>query len=63
MVATCASKEEIWLKRLCLGIRLVQQAVRIDYESESAIFLVKNPTYHSKTKHIDMQYHFFERHG
>jgi SMC interacting uncharacterized protein involved in chromosome segregation len=37
---------------------LVQQAVRIDCDSESAIFLVKNSTYHSKTKHIDIQYHF-----
>jgi hypothetical protein len=26
--------------------------------SQSAIFLEKNPTFHSKTKHIDVQYHF-----
>ena len=26
--------------------------------SHSAIFLAKNPKYHSKTKHIDVQYHF-----
>jgi hypothetical protein len=37
---------------------LVQHAVRIDYGSESAIFLVKNLPYHSKTMHIDVQYHF-----
>jgi hypothetical protein len=37
---------------------LVQQAVRIDCDNQSAIFLAKNPTYHSKTKHIDIQYHF-----
>ena len=37
---------------------LVQGAIRIDYDNQSAIFLVKNPTYHSKTKHIDVQYHF-----
>jgi hypothetical protein len=37
---------------------LVQQVVRIDCDSQSAIFLVRNPTYHSKTKHIDVQYHF-----
>ena len=42
----------------CSGIGLVQQAVRIDCDSQSAIFLVKSPTYHSKTKHIDIQYHF-----
>ena len=27
-------------------------------DNESAIFLAKNPAYHSKTKHIDVQYHF-----
>jgi hypothetical protein len=37
---------------------LVQQVVRIDCDSQSAIFLAKNLTYHSKTKHIDIQYHF-----
>jgi phosphoribosyl-AMP cyclohydrolase len=58
MVATHASKEAVWLQRLCSGIGLVQQVVRIDCDSQSAIFLVKNLDYHSKTKHIDIQYHF-----
>ena len=58
METTHASKEAIWLQRLCSGIGLVQQAVRIDYDSQSAIFPVKNPTYHSKTKHIHIQYNF-----
>jgi hypothetical protein len=34
------------------------EAVRIDCDSQSAIFLVKNLTYHSKTNHTDFQYHF-----
>jgi phosphoribosyl-AMP cyclohydrolase len=58
MAATHASKEAIWLQRLCSCIGLVKQAIRIDCDSESAIFLVKNMAYHSKTKHIDIQYHF-----
>jgi hypothetical protein len=37
---------------------VVQQVVRIDCDIQSGIFLVKNPTYHLKTKHIDIQYHF-----
>ena len=37
---------------------LVKRAIRIDYEIQSSIFLAKNPTYHSNTKHIDVQYHF-----
>ena len=32
--------------------------MKLDCDSESAIFLEKNPAYHSKTKHIDVQYHF-----
>jgi hypothetical protein len=58
MEATHASKEAVWLQILCSGIGLVQQVVRIYCDSQSAIFLAKNPTYHSKTKHIDIQYHF-----
>jgi hypothetical protein len=58
MADTHESKEAVWLQRLCSGIGLVQQVVRIECDSQSAIFLSKNPTYHSKTKHIDIQYHF-----
>jgi predicted nucleic acid-binding Zn finger protein len=58
MEATHASKEAVWLQIFCSCIGLVQQVVRIYCDIQSAIFLVKNPTYHSKTKHIDIQYHF-----
>ena len=58
METTHASKEVVWLQRLCLGIGLVQQAVRLYCDSQSAMFLEKNPSYHSKTDHIDVQYHF-----
>jgi hypothetical protein len=58
MASTHASKEVVWLQRLCSGIGLVHQDVRIEYDSQSAIFLAKNHVYHSKTKHIDVQYHF-----
>jgi hypothetical protein len=37
MEATHASKEAIWLQILCSGIGLVQQAIRIYCDSESAI--------------------------
>jgi hypothetical protein len=33
METTHASKEVVWLHRLCSSIRLVQQAVRIDCDS------------------------------
>jgi len=58
MAATLASKEAVWLQRLCSNMGLVQRAIRIDCDSQSTIFLAKNPAYHSKTKHINVQYHF-----
>ena len=58
MAATHARKEVVWLQTLCSGIGLVQKDVRIDCDSQSEIFLAKNPDYHSKTKHINIQYHF-----
>ena len=54
MVATHARKELVCLQRLCSSMGLVQEAIRIDSDSQSAIFLAKNPAYHSKTKHIDV---------
>jgi hypothetical protein len=50
MAATHASKEEIWLQRLCSGIGLVQQAVRIECDSQSAIFLGEEPCLSFKDK-------------
>jgi len=35
MAATHASKEEVWLQRLCSSMGLVQGAIRIDYDSFS----------------------------
>ena len=54
MVATHARKEEFFLQILCSSMGFVQQAIRIDCDSQSAIFLAKKPAYHSKTKHIDL---------
>jgi hypothetical protein len=54
MTITHASKEVVWLQILCLSIGFVQKFVMLDCDSQSAIFLEKNPSYHSKTKHIDV---------
>jgi len=37
---------------------LVQQAIGIYCDNQSVIFLETTLVYHSKTKHIDVQYHF-----
>jgi hypothetical protein len=49
----------LWLnQRLYSGIGFEHRVMKISCDSQSAIFLVKNPTYHLKTKKIDVQYHF-----
>ena len=58
MAATHASKEAVWLQRLCSGIGFVHKGIRLYCDSQSAIFLERNPAYHAKTKHIDVQYQF-----
>jgi hypothetical protein len=58
MEVTYESKEAVWLQLLCSGIRFDQRDMKISCDIQSTIVLAKNPVYHSKTKHIDVQYHF-----
>ncbi|KAK8914337.1 hypothetical protein KSP39_PZI023872 [Platanthera zijinensis] len=58
MALTHASKEAIWLRRLCWELGFEQGPVKIWCDSQGAIQLAKNPAFHARTKHIDIQYHF-----
>jgi hypothetical protein len=58
MAATHACKEAIWLRRLCSDIGVDAGKITISCDSQSAICLAKNPTFHARTKHIDVQFHF-----
>ena len=53
-----ACKEAIWLKRLLEEFKVKQDMIRMNYDSQSALYLAKNPTFYSRTKHIDIRYHF-----
>ncbi|MDF3675398.1 Ty1/Copia family ribonuclease HI, partial [Enterobacter hormaechei] len=53
-----ACKEAIWLKRLCSDVGVDAEQITIWCDSQSAICLAKNPTFHARTKHIDVQFHF-----
>ena len=53
-----ASKEAVWMHQLCTNIGFGEQVIRLVCDGQSEILLAKNPTYHSKTKHIGVQYHF-----
>jgi hypothetical protein len=60
------TKEYLWIKAIIEQLpsyftRLKGQKLDpgiVHTDSDSAIALAKNPVYHSRTKHIDIQYHF-----
>eukprot|EP00253_Pinus_taeda_P005893 PITA_05893 len=58
IAASDASKEAIWLKGLLDEIGRKQEKVDVLCDSQSAIHLATNLAYHSRTKHIDVRYHF-----
>ena len=55
---TKASKELLWMKKFLQELGLQQERYLLYCDSQSAIHLRKNPTFHSKSKHIDMRYHW-----
>ncbi|KAH9679290.1 retrovirus-related pol polyprotein from transposon TNT 1-94-like protein [Citrus sinensis] len=58
MAATKAVKEAIWLKGLLGDLGVIQENITVFCDNQSAIFLAKNQTYHTRTKHIDVKYHY-----
>ena len=58
MAVTEAVKEAIWLNGLLKDLGVVQSHISLYCDSQSAIHLAKNQVYHSRTKHIDVRYHF-----
>ena len=58
MAAIEAVKEAIWLKDLLGDLGVIQENIAVFCDNQSAIFLVKNQTYHAQTKHIDVKYHY-----
>ncbi len=62
MAQTQAAKEAIWMARLLseldIGLGLPTKPVQIKADNQGAIALTKDPRFHSRTKHIDIQWHF-----
>ena len=57
VAATEASKEMIWLQRFMEELKK-QENSRLYSDSQSAIHLAKNSIFHSRTKDIELKYHF-----
>ena len=56
-----AIKEGIWLQGLLDDLRIDQDILKINCDSMSAIYLVKNQEYHARMKHIDVRFHFIQK--
>jgi len=48
----------IWLQRFLDELGKKKELGRLYSDSRSAIHIAKNSTFHSKTKHIQLKYHF-----
>ncbi len=58
MAMSSACKEASYLKKLFKEMKLqCPDAITINGDNMSAINLIKNPVYHSRSKHIDIKYH------
>jgi len=59
-----ATKEAVWLRRLLVELQVAEEeghapiATVIYGDNQGAIALTKNPEFHARTKHIDIQHHF-----
>ena len=51
------AKEALWLKGLVKELGIDQGGVRLQCDSQSAIYLAKHQVYHARTKHIDVRFH------
>ena len=58
MVMTEVMKKAIWLQGLLNDLGIEQDLLNINCDSMSAIYFAKNQVYHTRTKHIDVKFHF-----
>jgi len=61
MAMTQATKEIMWLRILLDEIgafKHIGSISQLHADNQGAIALARNPEYHARTKHIDIQYHF-----
>ncbi|RVW62633.1 Retrovirus-related Pol polyprotein from transposon TNT 1-94 [Vitis vinifera] len=58
IAAAEACKELLWMKCFMQELGFKQQRYVVYCENQSAIHLSKNSTYHARSKHIDVRYHW-----
>ena len=60
MALTAATQEALYLSQLLKDLLIENsiEPVKINADNQGAIVLAKNPVHHSRSKHIDIKYHF-----
>ncbi|GKV11817.1 hypothetical protein SLEP1_g23036 [Rubroshorea leprosula] len=51
-------KEIVWMKTFFEELGLKQERFVLFCDNQNAIYLGKNPQFHSRTKHVDLRYHW-----
>ena len=55
---SAAVQEAAWLQKLLADLRMPSQPIVMMEDNQGAIALAKNPVAHSRTKHIDIHFHY-----
>uniref|UniRef100_A0A803L1L9 Retrovirus-related Pol polyprotein from transposon TNT 1-94 n=1 Tax=Chenopodium quinoa TaxID=63459 RepID=A0A803L1L9_CHEQI len=58
IAVTEACKELLWMKNFLKELGIKQDKYTLYCDSQSAIHLAKNPTFHARSKHIGVRYHW-----
>jgi hypothetical protein len=59
VTASAAACQAVWLRQLLKELGQEQRKGTIIYrDNQSTVFLTKNHGHHSRTKHIDIRFHF-----
>ncbi|GJX11012.1 putative ribonuclease H-like domain-containing protein [Tanacetum coccineum] len=58
VAATNCYRQVLWVQNQLLDYGFNFMNTKIHIDNESTICIVKNPVYHSKTKHIEIRHHF-----
>jgi hypothetical protein len=57
-----AAKDAVWVGRVATDLQLVSEpTVKLYCDNESAIHIANNPSDTSRTKHIDLRYHYLRQ--
>ncbi|KAJ9544153.1 hypothetical protein OSB04_023860 [Centaurea solstitialis] len=62
VAAACCCSQVLWMKTQLADFGDTMHRIPIYCDSKSAIQITANPVQHSRTKHIDIRYHFIKDH-